>query len=246
MDTDFSGCSTERLQYMAEAAETVIDCHRVLAKTGDSIVGELLKTREHYVKWQHYPKGDIYDKEFHCQAYYHSHGEEKREGENGHFHCFLDKDARPENLTPIFRPGPKSAGKKKGKKETLTHLVGISINETSIPHRLFTVNRWVTDEVLYSAQDMIAMIDLFEIDIAQPSWPVNQWLTGMVRLFRPQIEQILIERDETYAAYAETHPEVENIYNDRDLEITSQIEISVDDQVQAILAELERRGEPWE
>ena len=30
-------------------------------------------------------------------------------------------------------------------------------------------------------------LDRFDIDHAYPSWPVNRWLTAMVRLFRPQM-----------------------------------------------------------
>lgn len=235
----FVEISTQRLHTMLEAAKTVINSHRVLAKTGDTVVGELLACADEFIEWDHYPPGDIYDKESHCQAYYHSHGEEERAGENGHFHCFVDEDARPDGLTPVVVPAPDDDGDI----ESLTHLIGISMNAKSIPHKLFTVNRWVTDEILYSAEDMIGLIDLFEIDIAKPSWPVNLWLGGMVQLFRPQIEQLLRDRDETYAQWQIANPDDAEMFENEDLEVTSTMDISVDDQVAGVIAELETRGE---
>jgi hypothetical protein len=34
---------------------------------------------------------------------------------------------------------------------------------------------------------------------ANPPWPVNRWLTAMVRLFRPQIEWRIRQRDDVVA-----------------------------------------------
>ena len=79
------------------------------------------------------------------------------------------------------------------------------------------------------------MLDVFYIGHAQPSWPTNRWVTAMIRLFRPQIETILRERDESIAAHMRTHPGA-NVYEDRRFEILSVREISVDDQIAAVEA----------
>lgn len=63
------------------------------------------------------------------------------------------------------------------------------------PIGLFTTNRWVTGEAWYRASDIIAMLDIFCIDHAYPSWPVNIWLTNLLLLFRPQVEWLLMRRD---------------------------------------------------
>ena len=64
--------SREQLGAMAEAAREVVECHRVLAKTGDNLVGELLRGHENFFEWDHYPPGDVYDGESHGQYSYHA------------------------------------------------------------------------------------------------------------------------------------------------------------------------------
>jgi len=61
--------------------------------------------------------------------------------------------------------------------------------------RMFTTNRWVTGKIWYAADDAGVMLDSFLIDHAQPSWPVNRWVSGMIRHFRPQIVALIQARD---------------------------------------------------
>ena len=50
---------------MLGAGLEVLNCHRVLAKTGDNIVGELIKGHESFYEWDHYPPGDVYSFKWH-------------------------------------------------------------------------------------------------------------------------------------------------------------------------------------
>ena len=119
----------------------------------------------------------------------------------------------------------------------LTHFVGIATNRAGFPIRLFTTNRWVIGETWYTAKNVIAMLDRFEMDMAWPSMPVNIWITAMLQLFRPDIEALMIERDEAVAAWEREHPD-ENVYEDRGLEITSIRDISVEKQIKRVNAAL--------
>ncbi len=105
---------------------------------------------------------------------------------------------------------------------------------------MFTVNRWVTGEVWYVAEDVTALLDRFNIDHAQPSWPVNRWTSGMIHLFKPQIAELLQARDRAVAAWVEAHPDGD-VYEDRDLEVTSYVTVSVEDQVRAVARALMQR-----
>ena len=130
-----------------------------------------------------------------------------------------------------IKPAPVADYKKlDAPNDELTHLVGISMNRQGFPIRLFTTNRWVTGETWYTCDDVLSILDVFEMDHAYPSWPVNIWITAMLRLFRPQITQLMIKRDEAVAAWIEDKPD-ENPYEDRKLEITSFLDISVDEQI---------------
>ena len=238
---DFAALPEARLEGMLSAGEDVVECMRVLAATGDNVVGELLRTEENFYEWDHYPKGDVYDHRTHAQYYYHAHPQEQRIGEHGHFHTFfraggIPADIWPAPLADYVRPADPN--------DDLSHLVAISMDPTGLPMRLFTTNRWVTGETWYAAADVIRLVDRFEIDHAQPSWPVNRWITGMLRLFHPQVLGLIRARDERVRAWAAERPDV-NAYEDRNLEITAAVAISIDDQIAAVrdaLAGVRRSG----
>lgn len=233
---DLSKLDRGTLETMSDAGREAVDCHRVLAKSGDNLVGELLKEHETFYEWDHYPPGDVYDPESHSQYYYHAHPQEERTGEHGHFHTFL----RPKGMASGIRPAKLSGFEMpKDRNDRLSHLIGISMDSHGVPIRLFTTNRWVTGEVWYEASDVCAMLDRFEIDLVPPSWPVNRWLTAMMRLFRPQIETLIHERDNGVRRWAE-QTETEDVFEDRRLEVVSAADISIDDQVAAVAAALRR------
>ena len=114
------------------------------------------------------------------------------------------------------------------------------MDEYGFAQRLFTTNRWVTGEVWYDGETVINMLENFIIDHAQPSWPVNRWISGMIFLYRPQIEQLIRLRDMTINEWREKHPD-RDVYEDRELEVTSTIDIRVEEQIRAITEELGRR-----
>ena len=236
---DFSKLSDERIESLAEAGAEVLEVFRVLAKSGDNVVGELLRDTGTFYEWDHYPSGDVYDSDSHSQHYYHAHPADERPGEHGHFHTFV----RPKGMPKGMKPAPLDDYEApEDPDDELSHIIGISMDPQGLPIRLFTVNRWVTGEIWYAPKDVITLIDLFDIDLALPSWPVNRWVTGMVRLFSPQIAELVVARDARIAELQKTRDSDESIYEDRDIEVTSSLEIVVDDQLAAINQEIERRG----
>jgi hypothetical protein len=56
-------------------------------------------------------------------------------------------------------------------------------------------------------------------------------------LFRPQIEVLLHERDQVVAQWVATHPDVD-VFEDRKLDLTGYIGISVEEQIKAVVAAL--------
>ncbi len=226
--SDLTGLSRDELEALAEAGREVRLCQRVLAKTGDTVVGELLRGHGTLHEWRHYPPGDVYDGEHHAQYYYHVHPEDDRpRGEHGHFHSFLRPHGMPMGIRPAALP---DAAPPENDNDALSHLIGVGMDGAGQAVRLFTTNRWVTGETWYAADDVIAMLDGFIVDHARPSWPANRWLTGLVRLFRPQIVRLLRERDATVRDWADRHPDA-YVYEDRGLDITSQCAISVEEQI---------------
>lgn len=238
---ELKNLSREQLETMAEAADQILECYRLLGKSGENIVAEVLRGEGEFFEWDHYPKGDVYDHVTHAQYYYHAHPAGLRGDEHGHFHTFLRPKGMPKGIRPKDLADAEPA---RDANDALSHLVAISMNSAGFPDRLFTTNRWVTAETWYDAADVIAMIDHFVIDLARPSLPVNIWITAMMRLFRLRIERLLHQRDAAVAEHLAKHPG-ENVYEDRNLEVTSMAEISVEDQVRGVrkaLSAARRRG----
>ncbi len=222
--------SPEEHEVMLRAGYEVRECFRVLDKVGLNVVGEILEGQGPFYELQHYPKGDVYDMETHAQYYYHAHRPES--GEHGHFHTFLRAKGMPRDIRPAPYEGeaPRPLGK-----DAVSHIIAISMNAQGYPTHLFTTNRWVTAETWYRADDVIRMIDHFIIDHAWPSWATNRWITAMLTLFKPQIAHLLRERDRTVAAWQASHPD-RDVFEDRELDVTSIMPISVEAQIAALEA----------
>ena len=239
--TVFGKLSHSRLRKMARAGEQIQECYRLLEKTDDNIVGEVLRGHGDFYEWEHYPPGDVYDIESHAQYYYHAHppeGRAKKFGvEHGHFHTFLRPKGMPKSVKPADLPDFK---KPKGENTALTHFIGISMNRAGYPIRLFTTNRWVTRETWYFSKSVKSMLNSFSVDQAYPSLPVNIWITAMMILFRPNIETLLLERDKAVHEWRVRYPK-ENAFEDRKLEITSIQEVSVEDQIEVVHKALKKK-----
>ncbi len=226
------------LEAMLAAGREVLEWRRVLAKSGDTLVGEVLRHEGPFYILDHYPNGDVFDPESHSQWYYHAHDKKDRPGEQGHFHTFLRGGGMPAGIAPAPLPDFLPKGERH---DLICHLIAVSMDRSGWPIGLFTTNRWVTAETWYAADDVVAMLDRFEVRMSRPSWPVNRWLSSMLRLFRPQIEDLLQERDQRLRVWQRAHPEV-NAYEDRGLEVTSQLPVSVEAQIERLERRLGRQS----
>ena len=160
------------------------------------MVGHILQNHDDFYEWDHYPDGDVYDHETHSQYYYHAHPPEERSKKYGHEHGHFLTFLRPKSFPTGIKPVPLTdLEKPESPNDALCHLIGISMNQAGYPIRFFTTNRWVTGETWYKAEHVIKMLDHFVMDLAYPSWPVNIWITSMIQLFRPQIEDLIRERE---------------------------------------------------
>lgn len=238
LSKEFASLTRADLDKMAAAGESLKENLRLLTKSGHNPVGRCLENQGVFYEDAHYPKGDVYDKESHAQYYYHAHRPES--GEHGHFHTFVRARGMPANMKPVpyKGDGPRPKGK-----DAISHIVAISMNRPGMPIGMFTTNRWVTGESMYSADDVIRLIDRFSIEQSYPCLATNRTLTSLLQLFKPQIAALLRLRDDTLVAWIQQHPD-RDVYEDRELEITSIIDINVDRQISAVrhaLRELDKR-----
>lgn len=191
-----------RLLALREAGEEILECYRVLRKAGLNVVGEVLRGAD-FREYDHYPEGDVYDRETRAQYYYHAH--RGMDGEHGHFHTFMRTDEA----------------------DAVVHLAAISMDAYGYPTGLFIPNRWVAAGDWYSVDAMLELLPRFRVDHAFPSWPVNRWISAMFVLYGPLIGELLLERERSLAAWQATHPGAD-VLEARELEILAQAPVSVD------------------
>ncbi len=224
--------SRAELLRMADAGREMLEIERILGKSGDNVVGELLRGEDSFYEWDHYPSGDVYDQETGAQYYYHAHAADERfDREHGHFHTFV----RPKLPSSRQGGGPGN--------DLLCHLAAISMNAEGQPFRLFTVNRWVTGESWYPAAEAIRELGNFSVQLARPSWPTNRWVGACLALFRPQVVALIQARDRVLDTWRHRYPG-RDVLEDRQLEITSVMEVDVAQQVGAIQTALTSRARP--
>ena len=101
----------------------------------------------------------------------------------------------------------------------------------------------MTEDSWIRAPAAIALLDRFILDGPRPSRWVNRWLAALLRLFRPQIELLLQQRDATLADWQSRH-RGQDPFIARELEILSELPISTAAQMDGIaraIAKAERR-----
>lgn len=215
----------QALERMELAATRIVDCMHALHKAGDSLITVALRDSGDFLEWDHYPTGDVYDPISRAQYYFHSHPPDDRvDPDYGHFHTFVRLPGGEHGSDGASDPSAVSENK-------ACHLIAISMTSTGMPDRLFTTNRWVTGECWQPASQVISMLDQFSIDLEHPSKPLNVWLTEMLVLFRPQIENLLFQRDITVGQWQNEYRDVDAFEN-RELDVTSSMRISLHDQIE--------------
>jgi hypothetical protein len=252
--TDFTGLGRAALEAMAVAADEVLECREALARAGATVIAEALGGAARPVEWAHYPVGDVYDPRSHAQYFYHVHPPGARSArEHGHFHAFLRPRGMPPGARPLIMPelaiadapaapvAPPAPQPNQGAdNDEISHLAAIAVDAAGEPVRLFTTNRWVTGETWYAAADVVAMLDRFTVDLAWPSPVLNRWITALFALFRPQLIELVRARDEAVMSFRRRRRGKVHVFEDRRLDVTSAIDIDVDEQIRGVAQALKQ------
>lgn len=201
------------------AGKEILECYRVLGRAGLNVVGEILRGQDDFVEFEHYPRDEVGDADNRSQYYYHAHRDP--ELEHGHFHTFIYTGQFASSMPLLDVPEGSASGG-----NDISHLIAISMDDWGYPIALFTTNQWVTGETWQPAETLIRQLPGFEIDHAYPSWPVNRWITAMVRFFRLHIIDLLLHRDNCIRIWQQTYPK-QDVFEDRRLEVIGYLPISV-------------------
>lgn len=183
----------ENLPALRVAGSELLDVLHALHRKGRNVVTEVMHPRTSLGEWEHLPADDVLDPGTGFRYYYHAHPDTAVKREHGHFHLF-------------------HRSQDDGGKPAFTHLVAVSVTSAGLPLRAFTTNRWVTDEVMQPADAVAAMLDRFDVRTPLRLALVHRWLAAVTRLFRPQIDWLLEQRDQRIARELPGRP---NLFEDR-------------------------------
>ena len=228
---DFASLPRDQLLSMQAGADAMIAVLEEAAAEQKHILIDLLNATapEAFTEWQHYPPGDVHDRDKGALWFYHAHSEDEAARpwqEHGHFHLFVYTEHVGESVQPIALP-PEPDWDLGG----LCHLVAISFDHAGTPTRVFTTNRWVAMEWQYPAEEVIRLLDKFDLDNEEFAL-TTRWLMAALNLFRPQIEWSLRERDRVIARLREQDPE--GFSEDESIEVLSSFPFDLGGQIEAI------------
>lgn len=178
------------------AAKALIDATLAMHAEGVPLMRRIVPRNDAPRFWDRYPDGGFEGAPSGSSAFYHIHPpSERRAGEHGHFHLFLPRHAMPAGTRPIAeRPhmGIEVPGAQ------IVHVAALSVATSGVPTALFTVNRWVTDDIVYPADALLAALDAFDLTGAAGDPLVCRWLTAAAALMRPALVPLLAARDAAF------------------------------------------------
>ena len=101
------------------------------------------------------------------------------------------------------------------------HLLGLGVDAKGVPVGLFTVNSWVTGDLMLSASTTQGLLDSLALDTGHAA--VDAMLAAVVGLCRDEIGELLARRDAVLASHAPAE-----VLRDERLEVLSELAIDID------------------
>ncbi|MFC1664556.1 DUF6969 family protein [Pseudomonadota bacterium] len=214
---DIEGVENAQLRRSYLAGLKIEEILEGLSKEGKSVVDVVLNNKP-FVKWEMYPwEGGILDQRNSSQYFYHSHTGYKNE--HGHFHSFYYYQRK------------------------LAHLIAIGITKKGQINKLYTFNRWSPGDHYFPAKRLKSFLPRFNVGSRNRlDARLHQLINNVHVLFQPEIEWLFDARDETFRQYREAH-DGQSPYEDRSLEITSELSIDLRVKLAQLREELTRRSE---
>src|SRR5262249_19748295 len=121
----------------------------------------------------------------------------------------------------------------------LCHLVALAFDDRGVPDRLFTINRWASDEWMYPARDLVPLVDRFVLGGDTKFQLTSRLLSATLRVLHPQVAWALHERDRAIAAHRTDDPD--GATEDPALEVTSMVTFDLDAHLAALECAWARR-----
>ena len=208
-----------RRRRMLNAAEELVHCLQASAGAGQVPLATVINEPAAVHPWKQYQglgANSDSDVAGALHYFYHAHSMPglPRE-EHGHFHLFVRLGINPAGMFDH------------------THLVAIGVDARGLPLRMFTLNRWVTDETWTPSHRLIAMAEQIATQSNPQDTYVERWLRAQIGMFAPQIAGLLLHRDRRICA-RQQHGQRRRLLEDRRINILSQCKVSIERQLTAL------------
>lgn len=203
------------------AGQRLLETYAALAARGEHLLHGLLAGNPPR-QWQHYPEDDAIDLASGYQWFYHSHSPEDRSGtaEHGHFHVFARRPLWARRLQSKAEKAFAAMTGDPHEPVATRHLLGIGMDAKGVPISLFTVNSWVTGDLMLSAAGTERLLDQMHLDTGHAA--IDAVLESVVALSAREIHQVMTARD----AVLSSEP-AHTVLADRRLEVLSEIAITL-------------------
>ena len=106
------------------------------------------------------------------------------------------------------------------------HLLGIGFDAKGVPMSIFTVNSWVTGDLMLSAGLTSELLDGLRLDTGHAA--IDAVIQSVLAMHRAEIRQLLQRRDEVLFGREG------DVLADHGLEVLSEIKIDVDAKLECI------------
>ncbi len=203
----------------------LLETYARLAQRGEHLLGQLLGG-ELPRQWRHYPEDDAIDQGSGFQWFYHSHSPEDRPGaaEHGHIHLFARRKLWSRRLRSAREIAFASLADDPTGQVNTRHLITIGLDAKGIPISLFTVNSWVTGDLMLSASNTVLLLEQMTLDTSNED--VDAVIECVVRLYKDEIRDLLVRRDALL--YQKRSP---GLLSDERVEVLSELAINVDRKI---------------
>ena len=212
----------------AAAGLRLLETYAGLAERGEHLLGCLLAGQSPR-QWAHYPEDDAIDHGSGYQWFYHSHSPEDRPGavEHGHVHLFACRPlwgrrlrSRPERAFAELCGNPAAD-------PPTRHLLTIGFDGKGLPISLFTVNSWVTGDLMLGAGLTLELLASLTLDTGHPA--VDAVIESVTQLCEPELREVMRRRDDALRAHRSA-----NKLHDQALELLSEVRIDLDARLSAL------------
>lgn len=207
------------------SASDLLGVYADLAGRQAHLLGDLLAGAPP-LQWERLPADDAVDAADRYQWFYHAHAPEDRPAgpEHGHIHLFARRalwECLP--ATRDERAFRERCGNPSSDAGT-RHLIGISIDPKGLPISLFTVNSWVTGDLMLGADATAQVLAEIELDTGHPD--IDRMIVALAQLCIDDIRLLLARRDEALMTGDRA-----GILEDRSLEQLSEVAIDLDGRI---------------